>query len=305
MHIMRHLLVQSKKILCCLASGIYCTYIQCSLDKIFILRDLFSKHHLWFLWISFLVFSGLVTKDACLIYFNPERQVIFSVSVMKYSKLVFQKFSVLWIKGEKSQSHKMSQKPVVLFTQSKSLTFPSSIQLAELDTIVANVGWTTFIWHFRLVWLTVSVKVCFHCFSMEKASNPSCKLKTYKASVWHKERRKTKRKKSYRRRRLGIEMKYSIVHSYRKIYEIREELLMFPKTKKSPFCEMIGDGTMYPRAVCPWTFRLGFLNASFGWCIPWTMRPLVERFPWTMRPSDDASLNDVSRPFGTDWPIAG
>jgi hypothetical protein len=36
-------------------------------------------------------------------------------------------------------------KSIVLFTQSKSLTFPFPLQLAELDTIVANVGWTTFI----------------------------------------------------------------------------------------------------------------------------------------------------------------
>jgi hypothetical protein len=48
---------------------------------------------------------------------------------------------------------------------------------------------------------------------------------------------------------------------------------------------------------------------SLGHCVPWMMRPLDDaslgrHVPWTMLPLDDASLNDVSRPFGTDWPYA-
>ncbi len=54
---------------------------------------------------------------------------------------------------------------------------------------------------------------------------------------------------------------------------------------------------MYPQRMCSCRFRLGFLIL---W--PWKMHPLDEAFLGRcLGLSDDASLNDKTRPFGTDW----
>ncbi len=52
-------------------------------------------------------------------------------------------------------------------------------------------------------------------------------------------------------------------------------------------CDFLSLGHSVPWMMCT------FDDASLGRCVPWSTRPL-----------DDASLNDVSRPFGTDWPYA-
>jgi hypothetical protein len=97
-----------------------------------------------------------------------------------------------------------------------------------------------------LAWLTVSVKVCFYCFSMEKASTPLAK--TCKASVCHTQKRKTKKRESYRLCKLtegGNKNEEQYCSLLQKNLRNRKELLV-SQNKKVPFCEMNADGTIYP-----------------------------------------------------------